>query len=393
METNMLTKKNVYVFILALITQVTTVILSYFNIIYDVDKAMLIVAAIFALILLVINCLKHCGKAIVLCMISFLLVLGIGKVGIATEYVVTYCNIQIHNNKTVNQIMNSDTHHKLMAYGDKNYYVDNGYTYLYEIEKTWFGYNVVANNIMIREDIEDQLELYACEFYSMETISAFTDMKHDKVAFSFTNGLTDNGVIIKMISPDNKVFYSYIAINDTRPFVESLQISDLLFEIGKTNFYLTKPSKIINGTETGDEVDFVEGQQYLITENGSLCASSVVYIEFDEDSKYYNRINYFIYRTYFEELQKYEDALKTMIPDTDEYKTMQSEIESLKSSMPSYTCELAYEQFSGQSTIRMYRAFLMTGELEEVPNISIIEIYQDGKYIYSYTDIEIEDLY
>ena len=389
----MLTKKNVYVFILALITQVTTVILSYFNIIYDVDKAMLIVAAIFALILLVINCLKHCGKAIVLCMISFLLVLGIGKVGIATEYVVTYCNIQIHNNKTVNQIMNSDTHHKLMAYGDKNYYVDNGYTYLYEIEKTWFGYNVVANNIMIREDIEDQLELYACEFYSMETISAFTDMKHDKVAFSFTNGLTDNGVIIKMISPDNKVFYSYIAINDTRPFVESLQISDLLFEIGKTNFYLTKPSKIINGTETGDEVDFVEGQQYLITENGSLCASSVVYIEFDEDSKYYNRINYFIYRTYFEELQKYEDALKTMIPDTDEYKTMQSEIESLKSSMPSYTCELAYEQFSGQSTIRMYRAFLMTGELEEVPNISIIEIYQDGKYIYSYTDIEIEDLY
>jgi hypothetical protein len=386
-------KKNLFIILFGIVAEIVVCVLYYLGFIQNIDSTTLIVAAIAALALLVMNCLKHCGRAITLCLLSFLLLVGVGKLGVMTEYSVTYANAMINNIKTVNNILESDNYHRVMTYGDKEYYVDNGYTYLYEIEKTKFGYNVAANSITIREDIESQINLYACEFYSLETIQAFSNMTQDKVAISFINGVADNGVIVKMISPSNKVFYSYIEMENTRSFVESLGISDLLFTIGRSNFYLTKPSKIIDGTASGDEIDFIDGQQYLLTENGKLSASPIVYIEFEEDSTYYNRVNYYIYREYFEQLKEYEDGLATMIPDSEEYKTMASQIESLKNSMSSYTCELAYEQISGQSTIRLYRAFVMDGEVTEVPKISVIEIYKDGKYIYAYTDMEMEDLY
>ena len=386
-------KNNLLIIILGTVIEITVCVLYYFGFIQNVNSVMIIVAAITSIILLALNCLKKCGAAILLCLLSFLFLVGVGKIGIMTEYGITYASAMINNTKTVNDILKSDNYHRVMSYGDKEYYVDNGYTYLYEIEKTRLGYSVVANNIMIREEIETQINLYSCEFYSLETIKAFSNMSHDKVAMSFINGIADKGVIVKLISPSNKIFYSYIEIEDTRSFVESLGVSDLLFSIGSSNFYLTKPSKIIDGTTDNDEVDFVDGQQYLLTENGKLSASPIVYIEFEEDSTYYNRINYYIYREYFEQLKKYEDGLATMVPDSEEYKTMASQIESLKASMSSYKCELAYEQISGQSTIRMYRAFIMDGEVTEVPKISIIEIYKDGKYIYAYTDMEIEDLY
>jgi hypothetical protein len=386
-------KNNLLIIILGSIVEIIVCVLYYFGFMQNVNRAMIIVAAVTAIILLALNCLKKCGAAILLCLLSFLFLIGVGKIGIMTEYGITYTSAMINNTKTVNDIVKSDNYHRVMSYGDKEYYVDNGYTYLYEIEKMRLGYSVVANNIMIREEIENEISLYACEFYSLETVRAFSNMIHDKVAISFINGVADNGVIVKLISTSNKVFYSYIEVEDARSFVESLGISDLLFTIGHSNFYLTKPSKIIDGTVSGEEADFIDGRQYLLTENGKLSASPITYIEFEEDSTYYNRVNYYIYREYFEQLKKYEDGLATMVPDSEEYKTMASQIESLKASMSSYTCELAYEQISGQSTIRMYRAFIMDGEVTEVPKISIIEIYKDGKYIYAYTDMEIEDLY
>lgn len=386
-------KTNLLIIVSGIIAEIIACVLYYFGFVQNIDNTMLILAAIAATILLLLNCLKKCGNAIVLCLLSFLFLIGVGKVSIMTEYGITYVNAMVSNNKTVENIMESDNYHRVMSYGEKEYYVDNGYTYLYEIEKAKLGYNVVANNIMIREDIESQINLYACEFYSLETINAFSNMSHDKVSMSFVNGVADKGVIIKIISPANKIFYSYIEIDDTRSFVEALGVTDFLFDIGSSNFYLTKPSKIIDGTTSNDEVDFVDGQQYLLTENGKISASPIVYMQFEEDSTYYNRINYYIYREYFEKLKEYEDGLATMMPDTKEYNEMVKQIQSLKAIMPSYTCELAYEQIHGQSTIRMYRAFIMDGELDEVPNISIIEIYQDGKYIYAYTDLEIENLY
>ena len=63
--------------------------------------------------------------------------------------------------------------------------------------------------------------------------------------------------------------------------------------------------------------------QYIITSGTKTLLSDLTLISFDENNGYYNRINYYLYKDYFAEIDKYSEELKNLTPETDEYKEME----------------------------------------------------------------------
>lgn len=384
--------KNSFLITLSVIAQIVLAILFHFNKIDNIDFAILLTAGISALIILTVNCIERWFKGIVVSIIVFCCLIGCGKFATMMGYVGAYSYAQINNNISINKIVKSEDYHKVMTYNGYDYYIDNGYTYFYKIKKKPFTSEVTANTIMIASEAEDMFSNVMGEFYAINDGPIFQDVSVDKLAISFTNNVVDVSVFVKIISPENKVFYTYLTIDDPVKFITDTNIVDKHYNVGSVDLFLTKYSKIINGTENDEELNFTQGSRYVISVGTGMYLSSTTMFEFSSDLGYYDRINYYIYKDYFAEIDKYEKQMSTIDPSTEEYKEISGYVENLKAAMESYSVELCWEQIGTDQTIRLYRTYLTSEPIEEVPNITVVEIYENGQYIYATTDLTIDDL-
>ncbi len=384
--------KNAFLITVSVLVQIILAILFHLNQIEDIDTAMLLAAGISAIVILIFNCIERWFKGIVIAFILFCCLIGCGKFSIMMGYIGTYSYAQINNNIAINKITKDENYHKIMSYDGYDYYIDNGYTYLYKIKKNGLLSQVTANSIMIASDAEYVFANAMGEFYAINDGPVFSNVKNDKLAISFTNNALDVSVFVKIISPENKVFYTYLTIDNPTQFIKDMNIVDKQYELGNTNLFLTKYSKIINGTVDDDEVHYVDGSRYVLTVNDAMYLSNTTMFEFSENLGYYDRLNYYIYKDYFAEINKCQDQMATIDPESEEYKELLGYIDNIKSLMNSYSVELCWEKIETNQSIRLYRTYLTGTQLEETPNITVVEIFDNGKYIYASTDLTIDDL-
>ena len=384
--------KNVFLISISVIAQLILALLFHLGKIGNINNAILIASGISAIVILIANCIERWFKGIVIAIMVFVCLIGCGKFCVMSGYVGSYAYAQINNNISINKIVSSEEYHMVMSYDGYDYYVDNGYTYLYKIKKKAFASEVTANTIMIDRDAESVFANVMGEFYSINDGAKFTNINNDKVAISFANNAMDASVFIKLISPDNKVFYSYLTVDNPIQFVTDMNIAEKIYDVGNVHLVLTKYSKIIDGTDNSDELGYVSGSRYLITVGASMYFSQTSVLEFSEKLGYYDRVNYYIYKDYFSEIEKYENQMNSIDKESEEYKELSGYVTNLKNAIESYSVELCWEKIGTDKTIRLYRTYTPGQVSESVPDITVIEIYENGKYVYANTTLTIDDL-
>jgi hypothetical protein len=386
-------KLNYFIGIISVIAQSVISIMYHFGRIDNANTAILIVAIFTGVAFIIANSINNWFKGVTIAILAFIITFGFGKFAIMCGYVGTYTVAQTNNLIQINNISKEEDFKKIMSYNGKDYYVDNGYTYLYSIERNGLFSSIEANSIMIDVDAESIFNGRFGEFYEINNNEYFSNIDNVRVAIALIKDSSDNSVFIKLINEDHKVFYSYLVIDHPSELLNNIGVIQSTIQVGAVELLITKPSKIIDGTvDTNGELNYVDGKQYIITAGTRMYLSELSVVTFEEDGGYYNRINYYIYKEYFNEIEKYQTELDKLNPDTDEYKEIKSYIENLEKSMSSYSCELCYEIVQPDRTVRIYRAFIKDGQLEIVPNLNIIEIEYETHFVFATTEITLDEL-
>lgn len=386
-------KINYCIGIFAVLSQIVIAILYHCGKVTNIQMTLVISAIITAIVFLVANSWNNWFKGALIAILSLAITFGFGTFATMCGYVGTYAVTQTNNLIQINKITEEKDFIKVMSYDGKDYYVDTGYTYLYEIERAGLLSSIEAHTIMIDSSAENIFNDMFGEFYEVNNNDAFSNIGNVKVSIAFVKQNLDNSCFIKLINNKNKVFYSYLTLDNPSKLIQDMNIAKDVIEIGQVDIIITKPSKIIDGTTSDDNaLDYIDGQQYILTVGKQTILSEITLIAFEQDNGYYNRLNYYLYKSYFEEIEKYQNELEKLNKDTQEYKDMESYIQNIQNMISSYTCDLCYELVQPQRTVRLYRAFIKSGELESVPNMTVIEIEYDDYYLYALTEITLDEL-
>jgi hypothetical protein len=386
-------KFNIAISAMSIITTITASILAHCGIISSIDGIFYVIATATALVFLLAYCLKDWVKSLIIALAAFLIVVGVGKASMMIGNIAVYTYVQSHNLIEISKIKNSDTHQHLMSYQDKEYYVDENFEYLYCIDDNGLFSTIEANSIMIAKDTEEIFDGYLSDFYIVNNNNAFQLYGTTALSIGFLQNAQDESVFLKMIDKDNKVYYSYITGLDTRTLVQDLELIDYELTLGDTTIIFTKPSKIINGTLTGDEAEYETGSIYAMTFTKGIFVSQALTVQFTESNVDYTaRIPAYVYREYNSTIALYEQELAKMDPSTEDYKALAQQIDSLKASMTDLNSELCYETVFPDKTIRLYVTYSADEEITEVPNINIIEVEFQSIYVYAYTYLTPDDV-
>ena len=373
-------KLNYFIGIASIIAQFIIAIMYHVGRIDNVNLAILITALFTGIAFVIANSINNWFKGVTIAILAFVVAFGLGKFAIMCGYVGTYTIAQTNNLIQIDKISKEENFKKIMSYDGKDYYVDSGYTYLYSIEQKGLFSSIEANAIMIDTDAESVFNGRFGEFYEVNNNDYFSNIDTVRVSIALVKEASDSSVFIKLINEDHKVFYSYLVVNNPSQLLSNIGVIQSKIQIGAVELFITKPSKIIDGTvDANGELNYVDGKQYIITAGNRLYLSELSVVTFEEDGGYYNRINYYIYKEQFAEIEKYKAELDKLNPDTDEYKEIEKYVNSLESSMSSYSCELCYE------VVQPERAFIKNGYLETVPNLNIIEIEYETHFVYATT--------
>lgn len=386
-------KINIGIFVAGFLAQAIGAILYHLGKIENIDTYILIISIITAMLFLIANSISNWFKGLLTAMLAFALLFGVGKFSVMLGYTGTYAIAQSNNLSEIHKIKTNENFIHVMTYNNQDYYVDNGYTYLYVIENNGLLSSVSANTIMIGSDAEESFDGFMGEFYEINNNDHFSNITNVKVAIALVKNNRDDSVFVKLINNDKKVFYSYLNIDDSIALLSDMNIVQETIPVGNVNLVLTKPTKIIDGTISGEgDIDYKNGKQYLITAGDKLFLSDVNVLSFDKDNGYWSRLNYYLYREYFAEIEKSKAELDKMDPETEDYKELKKYIESLENSMNTYSVELCYEVIQPDKTIRLYRAFIKEEQLESVPDMTVVEIDYGENFVYAMTDITLDEL-
>lgn len=386
-------KLNFAILLLSILSELIVCILFAKGYISDVFPVIIIVALISGGIYCVFNAMRNWIKAIVFALILSLLAAGVGFFGISFGNSSIYTYTQIKNLQAIKGIKNNESYLLVMSYDGYDYYIDENYSYLYKIKENGIASYVSAHTIVIDREGENSFGISFGDFYKIDNNSKFENINKVNISLSFVKDQSDTSAFLKLISEDNKVFYTYFPIDNINKLVSDMDIIQSVFRARNINFYLTKPSKIIDGTDTdiGNGVSFVNGSQYIITAADKVFSSESAIIEFDSEFSYHDRINYYLNKDRLIAIENYERSIESLVPDSTDYIDIQTKIALLQSQLTAYTCELEYEQINDAYQIRMYKIHIPGEELSQNPNISVIEVYQDGKYLYAGTSLLIDD--
>lgn len=386
-------KLNYCIGALAIFAQIIIAICYHCGTISNINTTLIVSAIITGIIFLVVNSWHNWFYGLLIALCSLLIVFGVGKFAIMCGYVGTYTVAQTNNLIEINKIQSENNFIKIMSYDGDDYYVDDGYTYVYKITPNGLFSSIEAHSIMIDTDAENVFKNMLGEFYEVNNNDVFSNIGNVRVSIALVKGTLDNSCFLKMITNTNKVFYSYLTLDNPSKLIQDMNIAQETISIGNVQLVITKPSKIIDGTvDDSGNLEYVDGKQYIITSGDKTLLSDLTLISFDENNGYYNRINYYLYKDYFAEIDKYSEELKSLTPETEEYKEMEKYINNIKAMISSYTCDLCYELVQPERTVRLYRAFIKDGELATVPNMNIIEIEYDDYYLYALTNITLDEL-
>lgn len=386
-------KLNYGVGFIAILSQIIIAIYYHCGKISNINTVLIISAIITAIVFLVVNSWHNWFRGVLIALCSIIIMFGVGKFAIMCGYVGTYTIAQTNNLIQINNIQSEKNFTKIMSYDGDDYYVDNGYTYVYKITPNGLLSSIEAHSIMIDTDAEKVFKNMLGEFYEVNNNDHFSNIGNVRVSIALVKGTMDNSCFLKMITDTNKVFYSYLSLDNPSQLIQDMNIAQETINIGSIQLIITKPSKIIDGTvDVNGNLEYVDGKQYIITSGTKTLLSDLTLISFDENNGYYNRINYYLYKDYFAEIDKYSEELKKLTPETDEYKEMEKYINNIKAMISSYTCDLCYELVQPERTVRLYRAFIKNEELATAPNMTIVEIEYDDYYLYALTDITLDEL-
>lgn len=386
-------KLNYGVGFIAILSQIIIAIFYHCGKISNINTVLIISAIITAIVFLVVNSWHNWFRGVLIALCSIIIMFGVGKFAIMCGYVGTYTIAQTNNLIQINNIQSEKNFTKIMSYDGDDYYVDNGYTYVYKITPNGLLSSIEAHSIMIDTDAEKVFKNMLGEFYEVNNNDHFSNIGNVRVSIALVKGTMDNSCFLKMITDTNKVFYSYLSLDNPSQLIQDMNIAQETINIGSIQLIITKPSKIIDGTvDANGNLEYVDGKQYIITSGTKTLLSDLTLISFDENNGYYNRINYYLYKDYFAEIDKYSEELKKLTPETDEYKEMEKYINNIKAMISSYTCDLCYELVQPERTVRLYRAFIKNEELATAPNMTIVEIEYDDYYLYALTDITLDEL-
>ena len=387
-------KYNIAIFITGILTAIITGILYHLNLVGDFNKIIIIIAAIFGLATLSVNCMKNWFKSIIFAVIICLITIGIGKITVITGYVGTYAYTSINNVVQINKIVENESTIHLFSYDGYDYYTDSAYSQMYKIKKNGLFSTIEANAMLIEKDAYETLTDHFGIFYEVNNNTYFSHIEDNKISISAPIGQKDEIVFVKIINKDNKVFYTYLNPEDPSRLFQEMGIVSKIYDMGSTTMLVMKPTKVIDGTVTGDDgVASSETKQYFITiTDQKLISSYVTEVKFDGIASYHTRINYYIYKEKFLDIEIYEEAMKSLDKDSDDYKNAEKQLKLLKEQIISYTCELCYEDVHQDYELRLYRVFLPSGALSETPDITIIEIKYGELYWYGETNLTLEEL-
>lgn len=393
-------KSNIALLIMAGISELTLAILYHMGIVENGWRWILIAAAIWGILIITVNAMTNCAKACLYGVIVFAVTSGLGQMFLMTGYAATYVYMQSQNLRAISAVVGGSedatgSHTKLMSYQGYDYYVDSGYTYMYKIKENGLLSEIAASTIYIAADVESVFSENFGEFYTLSNKEAFTDLGSNSLSISFVRNSIDASAFIKIVSDQNKVFYTYFTLDDPAQMIKDLGIVSESYAIGSTNIYLTSASKIVNGTKSGENeiLDYEDGRQYILTATGNVYLSEAVAISYGDEIGYSDRVNYFIYNKEITEIEEYRSALNNLDPESDEYAEIQTYIDTLETRMPVMACEMVHETISSGNSIRLYRIRDYSETLQTTPSITIVEIERDGYYIYGYTDLELDDLF
>ena len=386
-------KLNYGIGFVAILSQIIIAIYYHCGKISNINTILIVSAVITAIAFLVVNSWHNWFRGVLIALCSIIIMFGVGKFAIMCGYVGTYTIAQTNNLIQINNIQSEKNFTKIMSYDGDDYYVDNGYTYVYKITPNGLFSSIEAHSIMIDTDAEKVFKNMLGEFYEVNNNDYFSNIGNVRVSIALVKGTMDNSCFLKMITDTNKVFYSYLTLDNPSQLIQDMNIAQETINIGSIQLIITKPSKIIDGTvDANGNLEYVDGKQYIITSGTKTLLSDLTLISFDENNGYYNRINYYLYKDYFAEIDKYSEELKKLTPETDEYKEMEKYINNIKAMISSYTCDLCYELVQPERTVRLYRAFIKNEELATAPNMTIVEIEYDDYYLYALTDITLDEL-
>ena len=393
-------KKNIILLITAGLTELCIVIMYHFGIINSCWSWIVISAIAWGVIMIAVNALKHFTKALAFGLSVFMIAAGFGQVALLSGYAIAYIDTQARNLRTITTITDgavndSGTYVKIMTYDGYDYYVDSGYTYMYKIKNNGILSEISAMTIYIASDVEKAFSNSFGEFYTVSGNKRFEDVGPCSISISFVKDSKDTSAFIKLVSKQNKVFYTHFPLDDPSQLVEDLGIAFTTYRVGSAEMSLTGASKIVNGTQAGNNeiLEYENGKQYIVTVTDKTYLSEASAIAFGNEIGYSDRVNYFLYKDEIADIEEYKKALKDLDAETDEYKEVQGYIAALESQMHAMACEMVYESIVQGNSLRMYRIRNYAENLQTVPSITVIEIERADYYIYGYTDLELDDLF
>lgn len=386
-------KLNIAIFTTGIATSILLGVLYHINLLPKFDMLILIFGAVFATVILSLNCIKNWFKSIILALTIFLIVVGVGKFTVITGYVGTYTYASINNVIQLNNVVKNESTIYLFSYDGYDYYTDSAYSQMYKIKKNGLFSTIEANTILIEKDVYDTLTNHFGVFYEVNNNTYFSGIEDNKIAISAPIGQKDEIVFMKIINKDKKVFYTYLNPDDPTRMFQELGIVSKMYNLGKTTLLVAKPTKVIDGTTSDESIESSQTQQYFITVTDQKVISSyAAEVKFDGAALYHTRINYYLYKEAFLDIEIYEEAMKSLEKDSEEYKKAEEQLEELKAKIVSYTCELCYEEVHQDCEIRLYRVFIPTESLSETPDMTIVEIKYGDIYWYGETNLTLDDI-
>ena len=391
-------KHNIFIVICACISQVVGIVLYYTGRVQNIHWYIIISALIALVVGLIVNTMRNWVHSILFGIAVFFISCGIGYFGVGVSYGSSYLYTQYQNANQIQNIKTSENYNLLMTYEKYNYYVDSNYEYLYQIKENGLNSEVFVHSILPGPEAEESFSDIWGEFYLVKDQKAFKNLSSThKLSIAFLVNVSDKDVFLKILNENNELYYTYISPNKPSQMVADLEITYKSFQLGNTTITITNATKIINGVEidgSAEIEDYKNGSQYLITSNNNEAhASTTVVIDFEGDTSYAKRLQYFVYKDVYQEIELSKDALAALSPDNKDYITVSEYIASLEKSTNGYNYELVVEKHIDSHWIRMYRMCDITLSLDEVPPITIVEVFDGTKYTYAMTDIEINELF
>ena len=249
----------------------------YFGLVGNAWIWMLGVALITAILYMVATTGKDMLCVAIYAVCLCLVLIGAGRLTMSMTSTAVYMHVTFHNYQAVTNIergsaLDEPTHIRLFEYDGYQYYTDTGYTFLYQIKRNGLQTEVHANTIALEKDFINTFGTSTTEYYAMDEALGIEDQSQDRIAIAFPLEVSDPCVFIKIVSPENKVFYTYLDIGDKARLLEDLGIVSESISIGSASILVTGTTVIQDGT--GNSEDQEEGDRYMLSSDGNLLFAS-----------------------------------------------------------------------------------------------------------------------